>query len=116
MKFKLMEEQDLTGKKVFYRYHDYPSFSLYRGRNVELEVYIGLRETKCGWWVDMGFDDEKWVSNRGKKRFAYPTKEEALQSFIARKSRQAMLLEKQLRGAKEALSIAKEIEKEAKVG
>ena len=87
--------------KKFYRYHDYPSFS-HSGRRVELEVWISIKETPCGHWIipadsvsysydnvldDTAYIDEvkKWVGNNGRKRFAYPTKDEALKGFIARK-------------------------------
>lgn len=52
----------------------------------------------------------KWVSLTAKKRFAYPTKKEALQSFVARKKMQIKILEVQLTSAKICLRQAKEIQ------
>jgi hypothetical protein len=47
---------------------------------------------------------KKWVSSTSKKRFAYPTKEEAVNAFRKRKERQVSILEERLRHARQALS------------
>lgn len=49
---------------------------------------------------------ERWVSRHARKRFACPTKEEALDSFVARKLAQKRILAKQLRRADRALALA----------
>ena len=63
-----------------------------------------LKETKKGWWVQnpVAPNLPKWVSKTSRKRYAYPTKEEALESWKIRKRWRVLHLKKQLR---EALAI-----------
>lgn len=70
---------------------------------LEFEV---VSETKCGFWIIWPFE-KKWVSNKSKKRFAYPTKEMALHSFRIRKRRQISIYTNRLHRAQEALALAK---------
>lgn len=82
-----------------YRYED----CKYSGiRVLEFDV---LKETPQGYWIAAGFD-KKWVSNNGRKRYAYPTPHDALSSYVARKRRQTELLDAQLRTAKLRLQAA----------
>jgi hypothetical protein len=75
------------------------------GVRVEKRKFKVIKETPCGYWIKLFdcFDDKKWVSKTGKKRYAYPTEEEALTSFKARKRRQIEILESQLTRARVAL-------------
>jgi hypothetical protein len=59
------------------------------------------KETPCGYWIG-----SRWVSKTSKKRFAHPTKAEAIISFRKRKERQISILTAQLRQAHEALEIS----------
>lgn len=72
-------------EEVWYRYFDY-------GANVEsppfLEELPVLRHTERCVYLKF-FDEEKRVLKNARKRFAYPTKELALDSYIIRKRRQA---------------------------
>ena len=44
-----------------------------------------IRTTPCGAWVSNPVSGgDRWVSTKGRKRFAYPTKEEAMESLIQR--------------------------------
>lgn len=67
------------------------------------------RETPQGYWIGYGKPDDgfhshsRWVAKHGKKRYAYPTKKEALWSFFARKKQQVRILKNQLRTAEIAL-------------
>jgi len=54
------------------------------------------------------------VAKYGKKRYAYPTKKEALRSFRARKKQQVRILSNQLRTAKMALLDAENMLKNEK--
>lgn len=69
-------------------------------------VFKIVSETKKGYWVSpedyYSPEDKRWVSKTSKKRFAYPTKSEALNSFLFRKKRQIRLLNYQLYIAKSA--------------
>jgi hypothetical protein len=65
-----------------------------------------VKETPCGYWVRLyySFNDKKWVSKVAKKRYAYPTEQEAMTNFKARKRRQIEILSAQLQDAKVALA------------
>ena len=69
--------------------------------------YLVLRGTRSGKWIRDSKGSERWVSNYSKKRFAYPTKEEALVNFIKRTERHIMLAKYNLECAEEALYRAK---------
>jgi len=71
-----------------------------------LNKYKSIRETACGYWIDHENGiGERWVSKTSKKRFAYPTKHEAMINFKHRKQRQIKLLEVNLSRAKVALDL-----------
>lgn len=88
-------------------------------RDDELEVYYNeykvVKNTHCGVWIALSGYHQfavrngespkavgcKWVDLGGRKRFAYPTKEEALESLKIRKIWQR-------RYAKNALALAEE--------
>ncbi len=67
----------------------------------EYEVH---RETKCKYVIHNDHTEgEKFISKTGKKRFAYPTKEEALVSYKARKRAQIKILKNQISNAENGL-------------
>lgn len=81
---------------------------------VMLNTYNLHKETPKGYWIGHGLHcpdnlrgNSRWVSKTGKKRFAYPTKEEALHNFILRKERQLKILKFQTWGIEIALKNAK---------
>jgi len=84
---------------------------------VHLDVIVStfklVKETPCGYWICQDtyyFSLEKrWISKTSRKRYAYPTKKEALNSFIIRKQRQIKHCTRDLGNAKQALNIAKQI-------
>jgi hypothetical protein len=75
-----------------YAEHDYdgeyclPSFPNPR---LELRTYILIKETEKGYWI--GYKNfsswKKWISKTSKRRYAYPTKQEAMKNFITRTKR-----------------------------
>lgn len=79
---------------------------------LKVKEYKVLRKTPKGVWIDKNqrsycycFGDchcaiEKFVLLSGRKRFAYPTTEEALNNFIHRKKRYMVILESRLNIAK----------------
>lgn len=75
-----------------------------------LQVYLStfdiLKETPCGWWVQYGFFDRKWVPKKGTRVFAFDSKAKAKESFIARKNRQIRILQARIRRAEQALFMA----------
>ncbi len=83
---------------------------------VELREYNLHKETPKGYWIGYGFhtigslrSNGTWVSKTAKKRYAYPTKEEAMQNFIKRTERRAKILRARLDSCEEGLAIAKKI-------
>lgn len=97
---------------ILYRY-----YSIYcdEGPSVYLEEFDMIKETPCGWWIQpagdiwRGGDYKRWVSKTARKRYAYPTKKEALTSFKAKKVRQISILRAHLCGAEHELDIANDI-------
>lgn len=109
--------------KKFYRYEavQYASIGIddeYRAStipNPKLECYEYnlFKETEKGYWIGYGnFIPDKlrsnahWVSKTAKKRYAYPTKKEALIGYIKRTERRIGILKFQLDSCISALSIA----------
>jgi hypothetical protein len=110
---------------TYYRYNDGNFYSDYTDNNynLELRTYNVIKETKCGVWIKFTkighwedgkkFILEKYCGNTStNKRFAWPTKELALISYIARKEKQVNILEYKLNNAKEFLAKAKEMQNE----
>ena len=87
-------------------------------KDVEVEIiektYHMIRETPKGYWIHpnkyLPFPDKnsKWVSKTAKKRFAYPTKAEAMQNFKARTKRRIWILEDQIKVCQMALKSLEE--------
>ena len=98
-------------KMEFYRYEEYRT-----GENsIELakRTFKMVKETKCGYWIkeEGSFCAKKrWVSKTSKKRYAHPSKAEAVYSFKRRKEMHIFYLEQQIRRAKQALRIAERLE------
>lgn len=72
---------------------------------VSTHEYPVTRRTPRGVWLDC-HGLPRFVLAGARKRFACPTREEALESFRARKRRQARLLRDQLRRVEQALLMA----------
>ena len=102
----------------FYRYEDYYySEDPYHSQvSVELSTFYLVKETPKGYWIssDPNYDEnsimalwhkKKWVSKTSIKRFAYPTKLEAIKNFMARKQRQIVLCNIKVEQAKTALEV-----------
>jgi hypothetical protein len=104
---------------TFYRYHtvtyatmgidgEYESSSI-PNPALELLKFEMTKETPKGYWIGIeGFPNYKWIPKKSKKRFAYPTKEEALVNFIKRTESRIKILEYQIWDSKISLNIAKE--------
>ena len=71
--------------------------------HVHLRKYNVLRHTPKGVWID-AHGSGKFVLETAKKRFAWPTKEEAKASFIARKRRQIAIHQARIDRANQALN------------
>ena len=94
----------------FYRY-DYDG-------GVRLTTLNLHKETAKGYWIGYGnpgdgfHSDSRWVTKSGKKRYAYPTKKEALTSFSRRKKQQVRILKNQLLNAESGLRNAEKMLKD----
>jgi hypothetical protein len=83
--------------------------------NPQLHVneYDLLKETPKGYWIGYGslgvsmYNWKKWVSKTSRKRFAYPTKEEALENYIKRTEKRLKILEWQVQECEIGLKLAK---------
>lgn len=115
--FRLVELTPVEEAKethYLYRYESSSSSSY-----VDLQVFIITRATPEGWWClpawvyQMGHDEwerleRKWVSNSARKRYCYPTKKEAWESYRIRKYWRVKHLTRQLEKAHEDCNLAHE--------
>ena len=91
--------------------------------NPKLEVreFDLVKETPKGYWIGLFLKPmdkpyyEKWVSKTAKKRYAYPTKEEALNNYIRRTESRIKILKAQLLSSQIALGRAEIINKHLKL-
>ena len=116
----------------FYRYeartyaeHDFdgelvsPKISIPELQLMEFNLH---KETPKGYWIGYGHlsygywtgrpnlrSNSRWVSKTARKRYAYPTKEEALQNYIKRTERRIKILKNQLYDCQFSLKNAKAI-------
>ena len=85
------------------------------GNDYELELRLRLLEfpiiknTPCGYWIACSWfkNGKKWVSGQTRKRYAYPTTQEARRNYIKRTQRYISILKGKLKVAEEGLKIAK---------
>jgi hypothetical protein len=108
----------------FYRYEaveysagvdqfDEPIRKLFPDPKIELRTFNLHKETPKGYWIGYGHPDNglqshsKWVSKTAKKRYAYPTKEEAMNNYIKRTEKRIEILKSQLQECQFGLSKAK---------
>ena len=92
------------GAMKYYRYEEmYFGDGTARIYLVEFDV---ARETRCGVWIRTSIGDERFVIN-GRKRYAWPTIEEARRSYLCRRRKQVDILERQLVRAKACLAAAR---------
>jgi len=82
---------------------------------VELRQLNLFKETQKGYWIGYGSPvgsnwrgKSHWVSKTSKKRFAYPTKEEALENFIKRTECRMRILSQQINVCKTSIDLAKQ--------
>jgi len=83
-------ESELPNHYRYQRKYGYEDEETGEVKSIELIEFVAVRETPGGYWikekkyVDYGFMKEKFVLKDSNKRFAYPTKEEAFESFRIR--------------------------------
>jgi hypothetical protein len=74
------------------------------GPHVTVDSFMVVKETPCGYWIEVN-EGSRWVSATGKKRYAYPTVEEAIEGWRARKQRQISILRSKIAEINQALSV-----------
>jgi hypothetical protein len=79
--------------------------------SLELSKYDLVEETPKGYWIGFAKMKMKWIPKESKKRYAYPTKEEALNNFVKRTTKRIKILEWQLSCCKTSLNMAIENQK-----
>lgn len=118
-------------ERVLYRYEDvavstgYDEWGYSSGSRVELYLreYPVLRETPKGVWISLscgefhalGDQCERFVLLGARRRFACPTREEALDSFLARKRRQLSIHKARIRHVESAIAAAEDVRRRAAV-
>lgn len=90
-----------------YRYIRGNSYDWHGTADLKLVDYNIMSETPKGYWIFAEYR-KKWVAKEGKKRYAYPTPEEAKENFKARTERCVKILESRLKEAKSYLNLVKE--------
>lgn len=99
-------------KQKFYRFEDvaYGSYNediTYPTPYIQIDLleFEEIKKTPRGKWVADPHDHrlKHFIRDRARKKFAYPTVNEAKESFTMRKKRQIEILEDQLSRAKIAL-------------
>lgn len=80
---------------------------------LELSKYRLIKETPKGYWIGLeSFHSDiwkKWVSKTSRKRFAYPSKEEALAAYIKRTEKRVKILKRQIRSCEITLGFAESL-------
>lgn len=98
---------------TWYRYEDRRYASLDEWDDVysvrvalEMSTFTVQKVTPKGVWLTNRWMAPRFVLMEARKRFAHPTKEEALTSIKARKERQIGILSKQLENARRVIALA----------
>ena len=81
--------------------------------NIYLHEYDLIKETPKGYWIGWRIPSNekfKWISKTSKKKYAYPTKEEALENLRLRTEVRKKILEWDLRTVDRVLGLIKKYE------
>lgn len=74
---------------------------------VNINKFTVAKVTPKGVWLDRGWMGKRFVLSGTRRKYACPTLELALESFLARKQRQARIYQARADSAREAMEIAK---------
>lgn len=100
-----------------YRYNSYHDTD---PPTVHVTTYNVLRETPRGWWIEewegAGDRYKRFVLKGKGKRYAYPDKEDAWQSFVRRKTRQHLIVRSRLQDVEFILAHLDDLRKGADDG
>lgn len=107
-KTKLKQKKGDKMPDKFYRFED---VHYEDGTRVFKREYSFIKETPCGYWIEdhswpFELSNQRWwVSKTSRKRFAYPSEEQAIESFVARKRQHIRYTKMRLVRAKEAYKL-----------
>lgn len=76
---------------------------------VEFLTYSVVKITLRGCWISDSIGHQRWIHNYSNKKYAYPTKKEALHSFIYRTKCRIRILKNQLATCERVLPIAQKL-------
>lgn len=95
-----------------FRYdREYPCFDEPQNNmTVKLKSYKVISQTMKGYWISIPYGKKKFVLMGSGKRFAYETKEKALDNFIRRSKKSIAYSKMNLRNAEMALELALKID------
>ena len=122
--------------EVYYRVEDPAFISDWPGNNIckpLLSKYVGMKHTPCGVWVvplwcgayiscendyTKSFikRNKKFILNNSRKKFAWPTVEQAVESYARRKKRQQEILRYKLEETEWYVKVAESLTKKNIVG
>lgn len=89
-------------------WHRYDAWRHRDGVELRHKQFAVLGHTPNGVWLERAYDKPCWVKATARKRFAYPTEEEAIRSLIARKERQIAICKHQIDTADRVIFQAKQ--------
>jgi len=90
-----------------YAHHDDDLYAASTSCRLEIYKYHVVRKTPCGYFVARyQYGPMHFIRDDAKKRFAWPTKNQAIESLIARKEREIQHLEQRLEDARRKLNAA----------
>lgn len=105
----------------FYRYEALETSNNFPNPEITLIVFDFVKETPKGYWIiRRGWGNylgefKKWIPKESKKRYAYPTKKEAMTNYTKRTKYRIALLERQLQFCKMALYKARKEKEKSKL-
>lgn len=93
---------------------NYTSSKLPPTITLELHEYVLYKETPKGYWICLEFwknggHGKRWISKTSRKRYAYPTKEEAMNNFLKRTEKRIKILKTQLYASEYGLHLANKL-------
>lgn len=102
--------------EVLYRYREMQMDEIHsddvRAATKSMRLYRDsfpvIKHTKCGCWIDLGYERKKFINLDARKKWAHPSLEEAMKSFVARKKQQIVILRHQLLKAEAAVYLKAE--------
>jgi hypothetical protein len=98
-------------RRILYRYEFRQMGECFDEVELLPKIFYVFKKTDKGFWISYSnTKGKKWVNNYAKKRFAYPTKKQALNNFIKRKERYRSILIWNIKQINSLIKLAKKEE------